>query len=131
MVSAGGYHTCVVRADTDATYCYGSNDFGQLGSGSYSAQRSPARVVALAGVRSISCGERHTCAVSNGAAWCWGSNSHGQLGAGTAVPVGGSSNVPVRVQLPGSSTLTVPVISVTAAATHSCALLYSGWVACW
>ncbi|WP_437676664.1 RCC1 domain-containing protein [Sorangium sp. So ce131] len=43
QVSAGGYHTCILTSD-GAMVCWGSNEFGQLGSGLADQRHGPARV---------------------------------------------------------------------------------------
>ena len=43
-VSAGPAYTCGVTA-TGGTYCWGSNDFGQLGDGTTTERHAPVAVV--------------------------------------------------------------------------------------
>lgn len=99
-ISAGGSHTCAIASD-DLAYCWGSNMYGQLGTGG-SASSSPVAVKTdgdLAGktIKSISAGANHTCVVaSDRQAYCWGLNSYGQLGNGTKT----QSPVPMRVSEP-------------------------------
>ena len=82
-VSASAFHTCGVTA-TGAAYCWGLNNYGQLGDGSTANRSSPARVSGGVRFAAVSAGGMHTCGVTaGGAAYCWGRNSDGQLGAGT------------------------------------------------
>ena len=75
------------------------------------------------GVRSITAGTGHTCAVlTTGAAKCWGDNTFGQLGNGTTA----ESSVPVTV-----TGLSSGVASLTAGTHHTCAVLTSGAAKCW
>ena len=78
------------------------------------------------GVRTISAGLYHTCAVTtSGVALCWGRNDAwggGQLGDGTTV----ASAVPVPV-----TGLQVGVAAVSCSSGHSCAVFSNGSVACW
>jgi hypothetical protein len=86
-ISAGSGYTCAALEDGTAT-CWGSNQHGELGTGSHDASLEPAPVHQLAGVMSISTSlsaedENHTCAAHvDGTATCWGANALGQLGDG-------------------------------------------------
>ncbi|MFN5677972.1 MAG: RCC1 domain-containing protein, partial [Roseiflexaceae bacterium] len=85
-ITAGKEYTCALTS-AGAAYCWGKNNFGQLGDGTYTDKRStPVAVSMPAGVTfaSISVGYEHTCALTSaGAAYCWGANGFGQLGDGT------------------------------------------------
>lgn len=75
------------------------------------------------GVRDISAGGRHSCAVSAaGRVFCWGDNSRGQLGDGTTT----SSSLPVAVQGLGRG-----ATAVAAGSEFSCAVDRRGNVWCW
>jgi hypothetical protein len=81
-VSAGGYHTCAVKTD-GSLWCWGRNDYGQLGDGTYADRNTPVQI--MTGVSSVALGYSHTCAVkTDGSLWCWGYNYYGQLGDGGA-----------------------------------------------
>jgi hypothetical protein len=76
----------------------------------------------LSGVRQVSAGVSHTCAVLNdGTLRCWGDNGIGQLGNGTNTP----SKLPVIVS--GISN----AVAVSAGDYHTCALLNNGTLRCW
>jgi alpha-tubulin suppressor-like RCC1 family protein len=80
-ISAAASHTCAVVKG--AAQCWGTNRFGQLGTGNTSNSNKPAPVMRLAGVVMIDGGDRHSCAVlADGTGHCWGSNQYGQLGSG-------------------------------------------------
>jgi len=103
-VSAGGYHTCAIRA-TGGVLCWGYNSDGQIGNGNTNPQGLPQPVTiptvfgANVGVAQISAGGFHTCALlMNGGVLCWGRNSEGELGINNTSP-------------PGTSTVTVPVVA--------------------
>ena len=84
-VGAGSIHTCSLTVTGDA-YCWGFNDFGQLGDGSTNGSLTP--VLVSGGIRfsSISTRGGHTCGVTPvGDAYCWGENFRGQLGDGTTI----------------------------------------------
>lgn len=123
---AGDNHSCVLTS-TGVVKCWGSNFFGQLGSGDDGIYLTPVDVVGLGGpARAISAGEEHTCAVTvAGAAKCWGYNRHGALGNGAS----GSfdfSDVPVDVVGLGSG-----VATISAGDYHTCANTTGGAARCW
>ncbi|RZP10851.1 MAG: hypothetical protein EVA35_01830 [Candidatus Poseidoniales archaeon] len=97
-IDVGAYHVCAILND-DSTYCWGKNDYGQLGVGStVSFHTTPTQVNVPNGITfsTISTGYDHTCAISSDAsAYCWGDNSHGELGDGTSV----DRNSPVEINL--------------------------------
>jgi alpha-tubulin suppressor-like RCC1 family protein len=81
-ISAGAAHVCALTHDGSA-YCWGRNDFGQLGSGSAdtSSQFRPAAVAGDLRFRAIDAGVWHTCAIAlDGRAYCWGHNGAGRAG---------------------------------------------------
>jgi len=122
-LAASGDTTCASLNDNSAT-CWGSNEFGQLGSaatlGNFST--TPATVENAGSIESLSLGIHHACAVVDGEAKCWGSNRQGQLGAGT--PTYQSQAVAV-------SGLAGNVADITAGSDHSCAITVSGAIQCW
>jgi alpha-tubulin suppressor-like RCC1 family protein len=109
-LSAGGNTTCGIGTDSTA-YCWGSNQFGQLGTGSAGGQcevdlavivscsRTPVKITVPGDPKflSVSAGGRHACGVTvAGMAWCWGAGSGGKLGNGSEA----DSPTPVRVAEP-------------------------------
>src|SRR5262249_12144547 len=85
-ITAGAMHTCALGVAASGTQvaCWGYNGNGQLGNGTTTDSASP--VVSLTGVRSISAGGNHTCAVlaDGGGVECWGDNGQGETGDGTS-----------------------------------------------
>ncbi|CAK9319357.1 unnamed protein product [Citrullus colocynthis] len=79
-VACGGYHTCVLTKGGDL-YSWGSNENGCLGNGSTSVFHLPERVegpFSKSPVSKVSCGWKHTAAISGGAIFTWGwGGSHG------------------------------------------------------
>lgn len=84
-------HACATTSD-GPLYCWGGNEFGQLGIGTKKAQLTPARVSGVAGISKVVVGGASTskqvgffsCALAaEGRAYCWGNNDLGQLGDGT------------------------------------------------
>jgi alpha-tubulin suppressor-like RCC1 family protein len=79
-IDAGWAHTCGV-ATTGATYCWGSGDGGQLGTGTSANWNTPALVAGGFNFTTVSAGFDHTCGLTtSGVAYCWGENDGGQLG---------------------------------------------------
>ncbi|MCL2748359.1 MAG: S8 family serine peptidase, partial [Oscillospiraceae bacterium] len=91
QVAAGGYHTLVLKED-GTVWSFGDNNYGQCGTGTFSAIAPISQVIGLSGIVEISAGFTHNLArKGDGSVWAWGSNSHGQLGdssnADSAVPI--------------------------------------------
>ncbi len=109
-------------------WAWGNNDAGQLGDGTTTRARAPARVKDstdpsgyLIGVTALAAGRDHTVALKNdGTVWAWGGNYYGQLGDGTI-----SSLTPLQVA--GQS----GVISIAAGFYHTVALKNDGTVWAW
>ena len=80
-ISAGNYHTCALTSD-GAAMCWGRNLYGQLGDNTKGNKPVPTAVYGLSsGVRAISAGSKHTCAVTSGGdVKCWGFNGYVQIG---------------------------------------------------
>ena len=117
--------SCGVTPDGDA-YCWGLNNYGQLGRGTTGAQfDEPEKVFGGLRFTSVSPGTSHTCGVTtDGDAYCWGSNNRGQLGNGVAGATEGT-NTPTLVT--GGHVFRY----VGAGRDFSCGLTESGDVYCW
>src|SRR5450759_824918 len=123
QVVTGAYHTCAL-APSGQAYCWGLNDWGQLGDNTNTERHTPVAVQqAGANFTSITAGVYHTCGLTGaGAAWCWGYNGEGQLGDNTTA----NRPIPVAVQQGG-----VTFTSVTAGYDESCGLTSAGAAWCW
>lgn len=120
-LAAGKSHTCS-RDSSNAVHCWGTNESGQLGDGTFDERNIVTAVVGLSDAVELDAGDNHTCARrTSGSVACWGSNLDGQLGNG----LNASPSSPVLV-----SELSEPV-AIAAGGNHSCALLSSGIIKCW
>ena len=122
-ITAGDEHTCAVKAN-GAAKCWGWNDSGQLGDGTWAERHAPVSVSGLtSGVVAIAAGGYYTCALtSTGAVECWGENLDGQLGDGTE----NDRRRPVAV-----SGLSSGVAAITAGFADTCALTSANALKCW
>jgi alpha-tubulin suppressor-like RCC1 family protein len=111
-------------ATSGAAYCWGYNDYGQLGSGNFANSTTPVAVTGNLTFTSLSAGEGgQACGlVSGGAAYCWGYNGSGQLGSGSIA----YSSSP----LPVSGGLSFSTISAGENGT-TCAVTTAGAGYCW
>jgi alpha-tubulin suppressor-like RCC1 family protein len=99
-VSGGASHLEILTSVGTVEGC-GDNNFGQLGTGSFSSSSTPVEVKGLSGITAISAGSSFTLALdSSGTVWAWGQDNFGQLGDGETV----NSDVPVEVPLPAPAT---------------------------
>jgi len=104
--------------------CWGNNQVGQLGNGTFTEVGPPADVIGLSGeVKTISAGSIHTCALlTSSAVKCWGANYHGALGDGTTEHQASPADV---------IGLSSGVIAIDAGEMYTCVLLENGGVKCW
>jgi alpha-tubulin suppressor-like RCC1 family protein len=128
-VSAGPRYTCAVTTG-HTLWCWGNNNYGQLGDGDpfgftryvpvqAAGHTSDWAAVSAAGAVLTA----HTCAVkTNHTLWCWGDNAAGQLGDGTTT----GSDVPVQ-----AAGHTRDWAAVSASAAHTCAVKTNHTLWCW
>ncbi|MGI5863164.1 MAG: RCC1 domain-containing protein [Myxococcales bacterium] len=95
-VVGGAQFTCALL-ESGAVYCWGCNNFGQLGNNTTQDSGTPQQVSGLdAGVVHLSAGYAHACAVtSDGRLLCWGYNEFWQVGDADNAQ---NALVPVEVQ---------------------------------
>lgn len=123
QLTTGNAHACVLEFN-GGVQCWGFNYGGQLGDGT-KTDRTTAQVVLglTSGVKQISTGGHHTCAVTaSGGAKCWGNNNSGPLGDGTTT----DRTTPVDVL-----GLTSGVAQISAGAEHTCAVITGDTAKCW
>lgn len=121
-VTSGERHSCALMGD-QTVWCWGRNDYGQLGEGGTATSYStPRQVSSLTGVVKVAAGGLQTCAVlAAGGVRCWGDDAWGQLGNNSYVP----ASTPVAVWgITSATTLSVGEY-------HVCAVLADETVSCW
>lgn len=120
-VTAGGQASCETHADGSA-WCWGRNNFGQLGDGTTTARETPVEVVGAAEWDQLSISGSTTCGIrSEATLWCWGLNDFGQLGIGR----GPAHRTPVQVGSADNWT------SVSTSWFHTCGVRSNGSLWCW
>ena len=122
-ISAGESHTCVIT-DNESIMCWGYNNHGQLGDGTFLSKNSPITVSVTNQnpVVSISSGRHHTCVLfSDSTVGCWGWNDRGQLGDGTTT----SQSTMTMINVNSNMT------ALTTGDKHSCAILDNASLMCW
>ncbi|HPS31502.1 MAG TPA: hypothetical protein PLZ43_14700, partial [bacterium] len=79
-IVAGGDHTCGIRKSDSKLYCWGRNDYGEIGDGTEEAKNIPIKIGDDRWL-AIAAGSNHTCGIkSDSTLYCWGKNVYGQLG---------------------------------------------------
>lgn len=133
QITAGRSFSCAVVTG-GAAYCWGSNTYGQTGTGLVSRKRDASRARLPVGscekVQSIDTGAYHTCALVGvdgmpGHAYCWG--------AGEVLQVDGTTELitenPVRfLRSDGGEAL---FTQLATGAAHTCGLQPDGVIQCW
>lgn len=71
IAGGAGFHFCAITKD-DKVNCWGRNDEGQLGNDSLVSSNVPVEAAGLSGVKSISVGDYHSCALAANGISCWG-----------------------------------------------------------
>jgi alpha-tubulin suppressor-like RCC1 family protein len=129
-LAAGGYHTCGITSQ-GAVYCWGYDEYGQLGNGTDNSDAQLPTAVDVSPIAGdtafvkISAGRRHTCGITaEGVAYCWGED-YG-LGNGAA----GSSDVPTAVDVTAFTGETTWRY-IAGGLYHSCAIRVDGAAYCW
>ncbi|MFZ4715631.1 MAG: Calx-beta domain-containing protein [Bacteriovoracaceae bacterium] len=102
-IAAGGDHNCAFKSTSNVVYCWGENDYGQLGTnnttdiggvaGDMATLAARTYYFNAGGIQKLSAGLKHSCILLNGGwAKCWGKNLSGQLGQGNTLAHGSFTN---------------------------------------
>lgn len=130
-LALGRSHSCALTSANEV-WCWGSNQFGQLGNGSATGSGQEFefadQVNSSSAFRQISSFDFHTCAVdTSDLVECWGRGFDYALGDGTDTG-SGNTDAPTPVSVVGLSS----VDYVEAGGQHSCARLKTtGRIHCW
>jgi alpha-tubulin suppressor-like RCC1 family protein len=82
---ANGYRHVIAYNNNEEVYCWGRNDWGELGNNTNHNNYKPSlnKYLSDCNLIDICCGSDHSLALnSSGEVYAWGSNSFGQLGIG-------------------------------------------------
>ncbi len=121
-VTLSGESVCAI-ATSGSAYCWGTNDFGQLGIGSQVPKTSPTAINGTLKFSSIVAGAVHVCGLTlTGQAYCWGRNPEGDLGIGTAGNMAFAATPVI-----GGHTFT----ALAAGLVHTCGIDTAGAAWCW
>ncbi len=121
FLTVGDFGTCAIATDSTA-YCWGANNYGELGDGTTTNRDGPVLVVGGHTWTALANGDFHTCGITGtGAAYCWGRNDQGQLGTGTT----NDSHVPVAV------TGGHPFQSIATGSAYTCGVTTTQEAYCW
>ncbi|NCU42106.1 MAG: hypothetical protein EOM19_05325, partial [Candidatus Moranbacteria bacterium] len=133
QVASGDSHTCALKTD-GTVWCWGRNNYGQLGDNTTTDRYTPVQVLGvegngfLEGVSQISAGDTYTCALkTDGTVWCWGRNNNGQFGDNTTT----DKYTPVQVLGVEGIGFLEGVSQISAGESHTCATKTDGTVYCW
>lgn len=117
----GYLHTCAIRTN-GTLWCWGSNNYGQLGNGTTTNSQIPVQVSGGGAWKVVSMGESYTCGIkADDKLWCWGSNIVYQFGNGNTT----NSTTPVLAG--GGATWK----AFSAGAYHACGIKSDNTMWCW
>ncbi|HXV85565.1 MAG TPA: hypothetical protein VD793_02645 [Gemmatimonadales bacterium] len=120
-VVTGLLHSCGLVGD-GAAYCWGHNEYGQLGDGSRRSRKAPVPVLGSLRFSGLSAGGGHTCGTTtSNDVYCWGFNFNGQLGDGSL------SNRATPNQVSGGQKM----VAVASGGSYSCGVSGAGAPFCW
>lgn len=122
-LSAFHTHTCAL-ADDGKVWCWGDNQYGELGDGTTNNSGYPVWVRLPRRAVDVSTGYSHSCAVlDDGTAYCWGANTGGRT-----APTLDSEGVlvPTKIDAPAFR-----FSNISCGWLHTCALTTSTTVVCW
>ncbi len=124
--SNGSYHVIACSKNYNI-YCWGYNNFGQLGRGtdgnlSYTPEMNA--FLSSKFIVDVKCGDWHSLALtSTGEVYAWGDNQFGQIGSGNSRTL---ESTPVKLAFQGHL-----IIAISCGSLHSIALTEKGSVFTW
>ncbi|WP_409562640.1 RCC1 domain-containing protein [Hyphomicrobium sp. MC8b] len=135
FTSLAGSGTAVCGLESDGSaWCWGQNNYGQLGNNNIGVNSSaPAAVSGGHQFSKLSGGGSAVCGVATDSAlWCWGYGAFGALGNGATA----TSAIPVRVGTAGTGTLfsdwtDVSIVGHSSLGAHGCGLRADESMWCW
>lgn len=134
-IEAGaGQHACAQRKN-GTLVCWGQNDFGQLGDGSWHGPETtggdhalvPVAVEKVQDVKSFTVGVSHTCATTQSGTYCWGRSDERQLGDGRTVPNYLYADAPTH---PTPVSAIISAVQISVGAQDGCFVRHDGGVRC-
>ena len=128
-ISGGLEHVCGIDDSLTSLFCWGRNNYGQLGIGKsdLSFNNRPSKLYSPdhSNLKSISQGMFHSCSVDdNNNIYCWGLNENSEFGTGTLFS-GQSIDQPVSSETSGSFD------SISSGYFYNCAVKNDGTLWCW
>lgn len=129
-VFSAQYHSCALAAGK--VYCWGQNNSGQLGNGTFTDSNVPVEVGgALSGkiVSDIGGTGDTSCAIAEGKIYCWGENGHGTVGDNSTT----DRNTPTAVNTSslGASYTATKLSTSGSRSFNMCAIANNGKAYCW
>ncbi len=133
-VEVGIGHSCAITSEP-RLYCWGRNNYGQLGNGTILDNPIPGTVTTAAnfpsGVKvkllALNTGADHSCAVgTDNNLYCWGLNASGQLGTGDRINKLSVTPVDISGALSGKF-----IKQAAVGGAHTCAIASDDKVYCW
>ena len=129
-VSGGQGFGCALLA-SGSVWCWGNDQYGQVGQSPSSTFFPPTKIVSLQGVTAIRSGVDFTCALkSDQTVWCWGRNLDGQLGHDPSGDPICTNNLPCQSTPIAVANLAF-VTAISADYENACAITTAGSVICW
>ncbi len=126
-IVSGQYHNCALISD-GTLKCWGRNNVGQLGDGTFIDKSKPTTVLGITTAKDVAVMDNTTCVLlSDKSVKCWGDYTHGKLGIGTTT---------ANVNNPSTAAITIAssanMSSLFGGHSHMCALnSANGDVRCW
>ncbi len=129
-LTAGATHSCGLSSAKEI-WCWGSNDYSQIGTSSFPQGASaglPFKANTVALFSALGAGTYTTCGITTtGSTLCWGNNVEAELGVGNVSVVAGGYGLPNPVGQSAGG----PNAAIAGGLYHGCSLGINGNVWCW